>query len=295
MTDSYDFMTDVDVVQKPAAKKRGRIWELDFIRGFLILLMLIDHLLMTVDYFYGTEWLHLSHGATNGFTRFYAAAEFYMNHPAREVIHPIVVFTFITLCGLSTGFSRNNMKRACTLALISIGITTVTALADSFEPGMIIRFGIIHLLATCVATWAVIELITRHNKFWNFLLGIALGFVIAGLSIRCAYDLDFQSKVASDAFVFVFTDGTFALSPGDFWPILPYSGMFFFAAAISPYLYCDKKTLLPELDGKWNKPVCFIGRHTLIVYVVHLILIVAVLELASYCGFHEWLFLDMFN
>ena len=35
MTDSYDFMTDVDVVQKPAAKKRGRIWELDFIRGFL--------------------------------------------------------------------------------------------------------------------------------------------------------------------------------------------------------------------------------------------------------------------
>lgn len=295
MTDSFDFMTDVDVVQKPAAKKRGRIWELDFIRGFLILLMLIDHLLMTVDYFYGTEWLRLSHGATNGFTRFYAAAEFYMNHPAREVIHPIVVFTFITLCGLSTGFSRNNMKRACTLALISIGITTATAIADSFEPGMIIRFGIIHLLATCVATWAVIELITRHNKFLNFLLGIALGFVIAGLSIRCAYDLDFQSKVASDAFVFVFTDGTFALSPGDFWPILPYSGMFFFAAAISPYLYCDKKTLLPKLDGKWNKPVCFIGRHTLIVYVAHLVFIVAVLELASYLGFHEWLFLDMFN
>lgn len=55
MTDSYDFMTDVDVVQKTAAKKRGRIWELDFIRGFLILLMLIDHLLMTVDYFYGPE------------------------------------------------------------------------------------------------------------------------------------------------------------------------------------------------------------------------------------------------
>lgn len=52
---------------------------------------------------------------------------------------------------------------------------------------------------------------------------------------------------------------------------------------------------MPKLDGKWNKPVCFIGRHTLIVYVVHLILIVAVLELASYFGFHEWLFLDMFN
>ncbi|MDY3712924.1 MAG: heparan-alpha-glucosaminide N-acetyltransferase domain-containing protein, partial [Eubacteriales bacterium] len=90
------------------------------------------------------------------------------------------------------------------------------------------------------------------------------------------------------------TDGTFALSPGDFLPILPYSGMFFFAAAISPYLYCDKKTLLPEFDGKWNKPVCFIGRHTLIVYVAHLVFIVAVLELASYFGFHEWLFLDMF-
>lgn len=51
---------------------------------------------------------------------------------------------------------------------------------------------------------------------------------------------------------------------------------------------------MPKLDGKWNKPVCFIGRHTLIVYVAHLVFIVAVLELASYCGFHEWLFLDMF-
>lgn len=182
MTDSYDFMTDVDVVQKPAAKKRGRIWELDFIRGFLILRCLrpssYDGRLLL-----WAGMAHLSHGATNGFTRFYAAAEFYMNHPAREVIHPIVVFTFITLCGLSTGFSRNNMKRACTLALISIGITTATAIADSFEPGMIIRFGIIHLLATCVATWAVIELITRHNKFLNFLFGHC-----AGICYRGAFD-----------------------------------------------------------------------------------------------------------
>lgn len=291
---AFDFMTDVDVVEKPTQPKRGRIWELDFIRGFLIVLMLLDHLFMTVDYFFGPEWLHLSYGATNGFTKFYAAAEYYMNHPAREVIHPIVVFTFISLCGLSTGFSRNNLKRACTLALISIGITTATAIAESFEPGFIIRFGIIHLLATCVASWAIIEILTRHDKFLNLIVGIAVGFIIAGLSMKTAFDLDFQSKVANDAFVFVFTDGTFAMSPGDFWPILPYSGMFFFAAAISPYLYKDKTTLLKKLDVKANRPLCFIGRHTLVVYVLHIIVIVAVLELASYFGFHEWFFVNMF-
>lgn len=290
---SFDFMTDVDVVEKPLIKKRARIWELDFLRGFLILLMILDHLFMTVDYFFGPVWMNLSNGATNGFTKFYNASAYYIGHPAREVIHPIVVLTFITLCGLSTGFSRNNLKRACTLALISIGITTVTAVAETYEPGFIIRFGIIHLLATCVATWAVVELITRHNKRLNFLLGITLGLIIAGLSMKATFDLDFQSKVASDAFVFVFTDGTFAMSPGDFWPIFPYAGIFFFASAVSPYLYADKKSLLSKLDGKWNKPLCFIGRNTLFVYVVHLIFIVAILEVASYLGFHQWL-IDIF-
>lgn len=276
----------------PSRKASRRIWELDFIRGLLIILMLIDHLLMTVDYFFGPEWVRLSAGAANGFTRFFAASDFYMTHPAREVIHPVVVLLFITLCGLSTGFSRNVMKRACTLSFISIGITTVTAAINI--NGMYISFGIIHLLTVCVATWATVNLITKRNKYANLFAGLALGFVVTALTMAVTFNENLMSKIGNDGFVFVFNDATFARSPGDFWPLIPWSGIFFFAAALSPFLYADKNSLLPSLDGKWNKPVCFVGRHTLIVYVFHLIVLVAVLEIVSYGKFGKWLFIDLF-
>lgn len=276
----------------PSRKASRRIWELDFIRGFLIILMLIDHLLMTVDYFFGPEWVRLSAGAANGFTRFFAAADFYMTHPAREVIHPVVVLLFITLCGLSTGFSRNIMKRACTLSFISIGITTVTAAINI--SGMYISFGIIHLLTVCVATWAIVNLITKRNKYANLFAGLALGLVVTALTMAVTFNENLMRKIGNDGFVFVFNDATFDRSPGDFWPLIPWSGIFFFAAALSSFLYADKKSLLPSLDGKWNKPFCFVGRHTLIVYVFHLIVLVAVLEIISYGKFGKWLFIDLF-
>lgn len=276
----------------PSRKASRRIWELDFIRGFLIILMLIDHLLMTVDYFFGPEWVRLSAGAANGFTRFFAASDFYMTHPAREVIHPVVVLLFITLCGLSTGFSRNIMKRACTLSFISIGITTVTAAINI--SGMYISFGIIHLLTVCVATWAIVNLITKRNKYANLFAGLALGLVVTALTMAVTFNENLMRKIGNDGFVFVFNDATFDRSPGDFWPLIPWSGIFFFAAALSSFLYADKKSLLPSLDGKWNKPFCFVGRHTLIVYVFHLIVLVAVLEIISYGKFGKWLFIDLF-
>ena len=54
-----------------------------------------------------------------------------------------------------------------------------------------------------------------------------------------------------------------------------------FGTFIQPYLYSEKKSLLPKLNGKWNKGLCFIGRHGLIIYILHLVILAVFLMLIS--------------
>ncbi len=282
----------METAETAAKPRKNRIWELDFIRGFLILLMVVDHMFITVCFFFGPEWFTAAQGdAANGLVKYFNAAVFYVNHPARAVIQPIVVMVFVTLCGLSTGFSRNNLKRGSILAIVAIIITMVTrAMPDQ---STFIYFGILHMLAFCILVWSIITALTRNNKQANLIVGLAMTLLIAGLYIGAKTNAQFEFKLSRVVFVMIETEETFSMSPGDFYPLIPWSGLFYAAAALSPYLYPDKKTLLPALDGKWNKPLCFVGRHTLVVYVVHLLIIIAVLEIVGYAGFKIWFFADM--
>lgn len=254
--------------------------------------MVVDHMFITVCFFFGPEWFTAAQGdAANGLVKYFNAAVFYVNHPARAVIQPIVVMVFVTLCGLSTGFSRNNLKRGSILAIVAIIITMVTrAMPDQ---STFIYFGILHMLAFCILVWSIITALTRNNKQANLIVGLAMTLLIAGLYIGAKTNAQFEFKLSRVVFVMIETEETFSMSPGDFYPLIPWSGLFYAAAALSPYLYPDKKTLLPALDGKWNKPLCFVGRHTLVVYVVHLLIIIAVLEIVGYAGFKIWFFADM--
>lgn len=277
---------DIIYTEPETTKKTKRIWELDFLRGFSILLMVVDHLLITVAFFYGPEWFKLSGGAGN-LSKFYEAAVFYYYHPARDIIHLFVIFLFISLCGLSTGFSRNNLKRGCVLGLVSLAITAFThAIKDE---SVFVYFGILHNLTFDIILWSILSAATRHNKKANTIIGLMLAFVVFGLFFATQTDAALKEKIGGSFFIFIQTESTFDMSRGDFFPLIPWSGIFFLGAALSPCIFPDKKSHLEKLDGKWNKPVCFIGRHTLIVYVIHVFAIVAVLELISYFKYDIWL------
>ena len=224
--------------------------------------MVVDHMFISVCYFFGPEWFTAASGdAANGFVKFFEASVFYVDHPARAVIQPIVVMIFITLCGLSTGFSRNNLKRGSILAIVAVIVTMVTrAMPDQ---SMFIYFGVLHMLAFCILTWSLIIALTKNNKRINLIVGLSLTILIAGLYIGARTNPVFEFKLSRVVFIMIQTEETFSMSPGDFYPLIPWTGVFFAAAALSPYLYPYKKSLLPALDGKWNKPLCFIGRHTL--------------------------------
>ena len=103
-----------------------RIWEIDAVRGFCVLLMLMDHTFANA-LMYGKKWYGFflqSEEAMAGFAR---AARWYWSSTPRDIIHPIIVFLFyIFIADFLCGFSKNNPKTRLLLSVISIFITILS-------------------------------------------------------------------------------------------------------------------------------------------------------------------------
>ena len=72
----------------------------------------------------------------------------------------------------------------------------------------------------------------------------------------------------------------------DYYGIFPYLGFFLFGAAFGGIFYTRKKSLLPALDGRWNKALSFVGKNALIMYLLHqVVLFAAVMGTAIGVGY----------
>ena len=108
----------------------GRIARIDELRGALILLVLIYHLLYDITLFFPA-----------------AAPRLWLLGDAIRPLRAVVPGLFILLCGMCTHLSRNNMRRGLWCALFAGGIRLVSGIVS---PACPIRFGILHLLALCL-------------------------------------------------------------------------------------------------------------------------------------------------
>ena len=86
----------------------------------------------------------------------------------------------------------------------------------------------------------------------------------------------FWTVLTPEDLVDVLEDATIARDlPGmaDYLPLFPWFGMFLIGAAIGRLFYRDRQSLLPQGWTKpltlWGRPLLFLGRHPLTVYVVH--------------------------
>ncbi len=265
-----------------------RIWEIDAVRGFCVLLMIMDHTFANA-LMYGKKWYGFflqSEEAMAGFAR---AARWYWSSTPRDIIHPIIVFLFIFLCGLSCGFSKNNLKRGLLLSVIAIFITLITV---NFNGGVSsIRFGIIHLLSFSIIVWAIISYLCKQDKRLKLICGISLSLVVFLLWIILISNPTLNDKLANKMFFMTESVFSSSQSPADFFAIIPWSGILYLGAGLSAYIYPDKKTLCPKLDKAWHRPLCFIGRHALIIYVAHTFVIMLIFELIGYSIFGNWTFI----
>ncbi|MCH5350725.1 MAG: DUF1624 domain-containing protein [Clostridiales bacterium] len=265
-------MVKTAVVNPIYRDKKNRAWELDFLRGVAVIAMCFDHLMY--DFASCKGWF--SNGrepnafidALSKFAVAYWNTSKVTEMGFRFWAHHIFVFFFLFLVGVSCSFSRDNVKRGSLLAVVSIAFTGVTLLMGSFMKPIV--FGILHCIALSVLCVAAVDIATKKVKWLNVYLPLVIGVVILFFAIHlrtwdtaAIVDRDFN---AEHMLGYILGGNAYG---SDWFGLFPNVGMVFLGMYWGKSMYPVRRSLLPFFDKKWHKPVTFVGRHALIFYLAH--------------------------
>ena len=243
---------DANVIEKTKNIKKKRIWEIDFLRGLCVFLMVFDHLMFDLWYF-GDAWGNL------GLVDF--AYYFYWESAFRNIIRYFVIATFFFLSGISSTFSKSNFYRAFKVLIFAYGVTFFTSFVD-----IDIRFGVLHAFGYSMLMYAVLDLFDK--TFWSkLIIGVVLtvfGILIlngSGEFLRLSDNFQWLNNAIG------FEGKRYSVD--DYAPLLPWMGVLLLGSVAGKLFYKERKSLLQKLDTKITKPIEFLGRHALIIYPAH--------------------------
>jgi uncharacterized membrane protein len=229
-----------------------RIWEIDLLRGLAIILMVCYHLLFDVGEFRGVKRLL---GFSTDLSTF-----------AWSAAHLVFAGLFVVLSGISSTLSRSNIRRGLRLLVVSLAVTVATYI---FDPASTVYFGILQCLAVSMLIYgaAFVKSGPAACAAWGALV---IGFSAALPAIKEALAVSFDWLLP-----FGITSPSFASF--DYFPLIPWFGVFLIGAALGKSTYASRQSLLPG-----RLPVTFVhfaGRHSLLIYLVHQPIIMGVLYL----------------
>ena len=238
----------------------NRIHEIDFLRGILMVLVIFDHLMWFINFYIFKN--------SSGFLNWYWTSNL------RFIVRQIVLMLFLFTCGISCHLSRNNKKRG----LILLGLTLLIVIATHLlqllpmfnNRVVIIDFNIIGVIALSILLYCLVE--RFDNKQLLYVIGVLILFyAFINISMRSA------SQVYNPFLSILYCP----FNPiregyvGDYLPLFPYIIFLFFGVLFARRFYQNKTSIIAK-KGNWERPICFLGRHTLFVYVGHEIIFTAI-------------------
>lgn len=256
----------VEVKQKAFDK---RIHEVDLIRGILIIFVIVDHLL-NCFLLHSTSFYEIT--GNSFWNGMYNAMVFYWNNPARTVIRWVILALFCFISGVSCSFSRNNWKRAAEAIFLAGIISVATNLGASwgvFGQDIRIDHNIIAVIGFSTLFYCFFQ--NKSTKTLLIVTGCLLLFSV--VAVPLLYNL---IPGAKNTFIPPLWKPE-EVHQGDWMPLFPYITFFFAGAIVSRYLYKDKTSKIKKHE--WERPICFLGRHTLIVYVTHYLIFMGIFKL----------------
>lgn len=252
-------------------QKTNRIWELDFIRGICVLLMIWDHFMFDVAEIFGSAWTM----ANPSHNSFYEFAYNYQYSTLRDIFHPIIFALFFILCGISCNLSKSNLKRGIQALFLAFFITAASSIFD-----MVITFGVLHMLAFSILIYFIISQLCFNDKRLISMVSLIAGVVI--LIVTNYYNSNPPDNASNNLGFIAQYLGTGYFS-ADYFPLLPNIAYVLLGASIGGLVYSSKTSVLPILDKYgWYKPINFFGTKALLIYIIHQPIIIALLSLISY-------------
>lgn len=220
-------------------EKHDRVAIFDELRGFAVISMVAFHTCYDLAYIYGTN------------------LSLFTDLVMQEIWRCSISWTFLFLAGWMTHFSKNNFKRGGIYAMgaIVIWITTSTANVD-----IPISFGIIYCMAGCTILFSLLSPLL--NKLDSRLI-IAISTLLFFLTYRIpktTYPIEGLAWLG-------FPSPTF--SSGDYYPLIPFFFMYLIGASTARWFHSSKSGYPNWMKTNMCRPLSFIGRHSLVIYLIH--------------------------
>ena len=242
--------------------KQQRVWFLDEARGLSVLLMVLHHGAYDAFFLLGWPLPFLFSGWFGVIRAFFAGV-------------------FVLISGCACRLSRNNLRRGARCLLLAAGLSLVTAL---LIPSQRIRFGVLHLLGCAMLLFACLQpLLDRIPPFFGSVAGFFLFFF-------CFHAPDgwlgFGPVRISLPGLFYQNAFTAALGfpgPGyasaDYFPLVPW--LFLFWVGFFLHHLIGRERMEPL-----RRSICpalgWLGRHSLVVYLLHQPVLYGVLNFGFY-------------
>ena len=169
-------------------------------------------------------------------------------------LHVIFAGVFITLAGVSSRFSRGNLRRGLKVLLCAVIITAATLIM-----GITIWWGILHLLGFCMVVYGFVSKpADRIPARYGIPLYFALFVILLILLSERTFDVKYLSVLG-------FKNAAFASA--DYFPILPWACMFMFGTSLGRFVFDGK---LPLWFYTADIPIfSAVGKKSLLIYMLH--------------------------
>lgn len=244
----------------------ARLHLLDEVRGFAVLCMVFFHAFYTMSMSFDMQ-------AGTALLDFFTPAE------------PFFAGLFILLSGFCCRLSRSNAKRGAILLCIALALTATTLLLEWLGmQGTVIWFGILHLLSLGMLTFALARpLLDRIHPVIGLLICILLFVLFYPISQGKIGLPGIFSVSLPDAFYqsdWLAPLGMYSSSfySADYFPLLPWLFLFLAGSFLG---VAAQKEQCPRFFYRMHiRPLAFVGRHALIVYIAHQPVIFALLWIA---------------
>lgn len=246
------------------ASKKNRAPELDFLRGFALFMMVLMH--FAYDIRYEFEVPVFGFLESNWFWAF---------------VHPFFLVIFVGVSGVCCTFSRNNLLRGLKLLGVAAGLTVVTWLISRYAGiECLIIFNVLALLAVGILVYALVQFIENKAHIRPVVINVFLGFF--GAYITALGNSINWMDYSTNNLLFLPVGFAIKNAPqvADSMKIIPWLGVFLIGCVIGRVCYSKKESLLPASMKKLHKvsvPFEFMGKHSLIIYLVHQPLVYGIL------------------
>lgn len=235
---------------------RHRVHAFDALRGYTVLSMIGFHTAYDLAYLYQIDMAWFTTG------------------PFQELWRISISWVFLALAGWMTIHSRSNMRRGGQYACVAFLVWVVTAIADVDTP---ISFGIIYCMAACTLGYAVLErtALIRSSGPGACTAASAMCVALFLISYRVPH---VRYEVQGLAWLGFPHEG---FASGDYYPLIPFGFLYLASALAARAWRQSSKGAYPTwLQRIHCAPLESIGRHALLLYVVHQPLVLALLRFA---------------